>query len=197
MMNSDRIQTLMNEVYREWQEDANRGKRKWDILGGFSEAHKIAVVFGNFNIQVENGGIEQWIYNGYFHDDAEKLTEYLETAAAADERCKKILDTVNLIDRYAHETECDREGYFIEPGDEDGERGFIGDMIDCDAFDTWYYQHCGGDDWWKTVCGIIDKKTVPAADVSHTEKRSPLRQKSPIAQRQSKTGVRKPPSRGR
>ncbi|GHU91511.1 hypothetical protein FACS1894202_13070 [Clostridia bacterium] len=30
-------------------------------------------------------------------------------------------------------------------------------MINCDEFDTWYYKHCGGDDWWEAVGGIIDK----------------------------------------
>ena len=69
---SDKIQALMDEVYDAWRNDENNGKDKWEVLGGFSEAHKVAVTFGNFNYQVENGGIEQWIYNGYFHDDAEQ-----------------------------------------------------------------------------------------------------------------------------
>jgi hypothetical protein len=152
----DRVQALMDEVYNEWQKDENKNKGKWDVLEGFSEAHQIAVVFGNFNQQVENGGISQWIYNGYFHEDAEKLAGYLETGAQSDERFKKILGDIYQFDAYAHETDCDRYGYFHDRGDEDGEGGFIGDIIDCDAFDTWYYEHCG-DDWWKTVCGIIDK----------------------------------------
>ncbi len=97
----DRIQNLMDEVYNKWQENDNRKKGKWDILNGFSEAHQIAMMFGNFNNQVENGGIEQWISNQYFHEDAEKLTRYLETAARSDERCKKILDIVYQIDKYA------------------------------------------------------------------------------------------------
>lgn len=153
----DRIQALADEVYGEWRKEENKGRGKWDILGGFSEAHQIAVAFGNFNYQVENGGLEQWIYNGYFHDDAEKLAGYLEAGAESDERCRTILERIYKLDRCARETECDRHGGFRDPGDEDGESGFIGDMIDCDAFDTWYYGHCGKEDWWQTVCGIIDK----------------------------------------
>jgi hypothetical protein len=102
---TDRIQVLMDEVYNEWQKADNKGK--WEVLEGFSEAHKIAVAFGNFNYQVENGGIEQWIYNGYFHDDSEKFIEYLETGAQTDERCKAILDRVSQLEQYANETGSD------------------------------------------------------------------------------------------
>jgi len=84
-----KVQSLMNEVYNERQKDENKGKGKWDVLDNFSEAHQAAVVFGNFNYQVENGGLHQWIYNGYFHDDSEKLTQFLETGAALDGDAKR------------------------------------------------------------------------------------------------------------
>ncbi len=131
----DKIQTLMDEFYTEWQKEENKGKSKWDVLDGLSSAHQIAVVLGNFNYQVENGGISQWIYNGYFHDDADQLIEYLETGTKLDERCQTILDRIYTLSQYAQETDCDREGNFY---DEDGENSFIGDMINSDAFDTWY-----------------------------------------------------------
>ncbi len=129
----DRIQSLMDEVYGEWQKEGNQNKGKWDILDGFSEAHQIAVVFGNFNYQVENGGISQWIYNGYFHDDAEKFTEFLEAGAVSDERCQNILGALRKLGRYAAETDCGRDGYYHDT--DDGERGFIGDIIDYDFED--------------------------------------------------------------
>jgi hypothetical protein len=144
----------MDEFYTEWQKEENKDKGKWDVLDGFSSAHQIAVVFGNFNYQVGNGGIEQWIYNGYCHDDAEKLIEYLEVGAESDERCRAIRDRIYALNQYAQETECDRYGSLH---DEDGESGFIGDIIDCNAFDTWYYAKCGEDNWWQAVCEIIDK----------------------------------------
>ena len=151
---SDKIQDLMDEVYDKWQKRDN--KSKWEVLEGFSDAHKIAVTFGNFNYQVENGGIEQWIFNGYFHDDSEKFIEYLETGAETDSRCRNILDRIYRLDQYAQETGSDRDGYFHDP-DDGGEGGFIGDIINCNQFDTWYYENCGGDDWWELVSGIIDK----------------------------------------
>ena len=154
---ADKIQALMNEFYNEWNNEENKGKGKWDVLGEFSQAHQIAVAFGNFNYQVENGGLSQWICNGYFHDDAEKLTEFLEVGKELDERCGEILDKVYKLEQCARETDCDRGGYYHDSDDNDGEGGFIGDMIDCNAFDSWYYEHCGKEDWWGVVSRIIDK----------------------------------------
>ena len=176
----EELQTLMDEFYSEWQREENKGKDKWDVLKGFPEAHQMAVVFGNFNYQVENGGISQWIYNSYFHDDAEKFIEYLEAGADSDERFRTILDRVYKLDQYAEETDCDRYGNYYDPDNEDGEGGFIGDMINCDAFDTWYYDKCGNEDWWKTVRGVIEKVTgqalAPANQEEHTTPSySPLR----------------------
>ena len=173
-----KIQALMDETYSEWQKEENKGKGKWDILDNFSAAHQIAVTFGNFNYQVENGGLEQWIYNGYFHDDSENLIEYLEIGAEIDERCRTILDKVYKLDQYAQETDCDRYGSYHDP--DDGESGFIGEMINCDAFDKWYYESCGNDDWWGIVCGIIDKvqgqEPVPSAERTADDKPSVLEQ---------------------
>ena len=152
----EKIQALVDEFYTEWQKDDK--KDKWDVLEGFSEAHQIAVTFGNFNYQVENGGLSQWVYNGYFHDDAEKFIEYLEVGAELDERCRTILDRVYKIDQYAQEMDSDRYGNYHDPG-EDGESGFIGDLINCDAFDSWYYKNCDKDDWWEVVGGVIEKVT--------------------------------------
>jgi hypothetical protein len=166
----DKIQALVDEVYNEWQTGENKHKGKWDILNGFSAAHQIAVVFGNFNFQVENGGLDQWISNGYFRDDAEKLIEYLETSAELDNRCRTILDRIYKLDQYAQETECDQYGNYSGSSDEGGESGFIGDLINCDTFDTWYYEHCGKDDWWEVVSIIIDKaEAQESAPVHHDE----------------------------
>jgi hypothetical protein len=164
----------MDEFYSEWQKEENKGKGKWEILDEFSETHKIAVVFGNFNYQVENGGIEQWIYNGYFRDDSEKLIEHLEAGAEFDGRFQTILDTVYKLDQYARETNCDRYGNFRDPDDED--YGFIGDMINGSAFNAWYYKHCGNDNWWEAVSGIIDKTERRELATADREKPSVIKQ---------------------
>jgi hypothetical protein len=168
----EKLQALMDEFYSEWQKEENKGKDKWEILGNFSEEHQIAVVFGNFNYQVENGGLSQWIYNGYLHDDAETFTKYLALGAATDSRCQVILERVDILNQYASDTECNHDGSFI---DEEGESGFIGDMADCGKFDTWYYENCGKDDWWESVYSIANETQEhdlppPSVDAPITEK---------------------------
>lgn len=160
-----KIQALMKEVYDEWNKEGNKSKGKWEVLDEFSPAHQVAVVLGNFNYQVENGGLSQWVYNSYFRDDSEKLAEYLEIGAGLDERCKEILDKVYRLEKYARETDCDRYGSYLDP-DNDGEFSYISDMVNCDAFDDWYYENCGKDDWWETVAGIIEK--IDGRDLSLT-----------------------------
>jgi hypothetical protein len=81
-----------------------------------------------------------------------------------------MLDRVYKLDHYARETDCDRYGNFRDLDNEDGDSSFIGDMINCDAFDTWYYKHCGEDGWWEAVCGIIDKAEERESAVSDREK---------------------------
>lgn len=196
---SDKIQALMDEAYNEWRKEGNESKGKWEILNDFSEVHQVAVTFGNFNYQVENGGIEQWIYNGYFHDDAEKFIEFLEIGAETDDRCRYILDKVYQLDQYAHETDCDRHGNFYDT-DNDGDSSFIGEAINCDRFDTWYYEHCGQEDWWKTVCGIIDKlepQLIPSDQHEQSTADSPIDKESvleKIKQSKQETPQQKPKS---
>jgi len=83
-MNTENTKTqqLMNEVYGFWQLDENRRSEetrnfgdKNEILSLFSEAHEAAVRFGNFNYQVHNGGIAQWISNQYMKEDIDGLLD--------------------------------------------------------------------------------------------------------------------------
>ena len=72
-VNNRDIQHLMNQVYTSWQylglktTSANYGKHQ--VINLFTDLHRTAVVLGNFNYQVGNGGIRQWIDNGYCLDD--------------------------------------------------------------------------------------------------------------------------------
>jgi len=58
-------QTLMNEAYKKWE---NNDIRREEFLLLLSPVEKIAVVLGNFNYQVCNGGFSQWNYNDYSCD---------------------------------------------------------------------------------------------------------------------------------
>jgi len=80
-----KIQELMNEVYDAWNKQDNEirdqikktksyeeqrelRKKMWsqrDVLEQFSEKHRLAVMAGNLNYQVCNGGFLQWHDNEY------------------------------------------------------------------------------------------------------------------------------------
>jgi hypothetical protein len=56
-------QKLMSEAYKTWE-----GRNDWsysDFVNSLDHAHCVAVVIGNLNYQVENGGFSQWHGNGY------------------------------------------------------------------------------------------------------------------------------------
>lgn len=58
-------QRLMNEAYDRWNSPPLQGKSYQDFLMKLTPIHRDAVVLGNLNYQVENGGFSQWLGNGY------------------------------------------------------------------------------------------------------------------------------------
>jgi hypothetical protein len=61
-------QNLMEEAYKKW-DDNDEIKKYLDfldrVLKDLGEIHYQAVITGNLNYQVENGGFSQWDFNGY------------------------------------------------------------------------------------------------------------------------------------
>ncbi len=62
-------QSLMDSAY----ERQNGGVKKKDFVASLRGAEKAAVLLGNFNYQTENGGIAQWVSNGYVCDSDKLL----------------------------------------------------------------------------------------------------------------------------
>ena len=74
-------QLLMDEVHAFWNiTEENSLKSKNEILQHFSPAHSMAMRFGHFNYEIENGGIRQWIENGRMKDDIEELLTFTKMA---------------------------------------------------------------------------------------------------------------------
>lgn len=63
METKDLHQTLMNEAYDLWQKHKDWDKRKF--ITSLDYLPKLAVILGNLNYQVCNGGFSQWEFNGY------------------------------------------------------------------------------------------------------------------------------------
>ena len=65
---------LMEEAYALWQKPENSDWSQDDFVSNLpSQAHKDAVVLGNLNYQVGNGGFQQWFDNGYGNRDTSYL----------------------------------------------------------------------------------------------------------------------------
>lgn len=74
----DRHQRLMNQAYKRWQKGGDlENVPREDFYGKLEEPHRMAVVFGNLNYQVENGGFDQWFFNGYGEPAWPLLKEYV------------------------------------------------------------------------------------------------------------------------
>lgn len=63
-------QQLMDSAYDKWREqrDPETGKNEWSyaqFLHNLTVREREAVLLGNMNYQIENGGVSQWVDNGY------------------------------------------------------------------------------------------------------------------------------------
>lgn len=90
-------QALMDGPYDRWQANSKQvhadleagridrktaRKRSWDfgdmlVHGCNTEAERIACVLGKLNQQIENGGVIQWVDNGYAIGSIDYLEDYL------------------------------------------------------------------------------------------------------------------------
>lgn len=112
-------QELMNRAYQNYGQKAERvrmakastkvgnallgrsydnglGTQHSNFLEALSEAERIAVVFGNLNYQIGNGGINQWISNGYYADTYDYLQQYIQRYG---EKYPAINDLGNLFEK--------------------------------------------------------------------------------------------------
>ena len=87
-------QYVMNSVYDKWDNSVMDRK---DFIKQLSDYEKIAVMFGNFNYQVENGGLHQWYDNGYY-DDLVFLNSFLGMSNySRKNEFREILEYINHI----------------------------------------------------------------------------------------------------
>jgi hypothetical protein len=66
----------MNEAYAQWQQQEVPASYD-QFVESLDEPHQAAVLLGNLNYQVENGGFVQWYRNGY-SSQIERLSGYLD-----------------------------------------------------------------------------------------------------------------------
>lgn len=100
-------QDLMNEFYAYWQK--NNIPRK-EALEKFSDLHQAAVMLGNLNYQVGNGGFSQWDMNGY-SEDIEELLDICDYGIALNLEDFKTLKQLLVKFKEVPEPESDTETY--------------------------------------------------------------------------------------
>ncbi len=129
-------QFVMNKSYEKWEDGLSRD----EFLNKLTDYEKLAVMFGNFNYQVENGGLIQWDDNDYskdlnslyaFLDDCDynqkaKFMQvlddfsYVKTAIEEldrcndwyDEDCQTRLKSLNYYDKDYYAIQDDWKNYF-------------------------------------------------------------------------------------
>jgi len=145
---TDFHQKLMDEFYHFWQLEENCKLSQKVVLEKFgSELHRAAVILGNFNYQVENGGFEQWIFNGYyvFIDElidllmigSEQDIKYLDCVLGM---VQKIRDAIPDMNDLIHCLECDGIGYLINNNNGKIELSeYVARSVDSNTLDSEYY----------------------------------------------------------
>lgn len=71
--NDNLWQFIMTNAYYNWGKNTSREK----FLSDLTPYEKLAVIFGNFNYQVQNGGFSQWVFNNY-DSDIDGSEEFIE-----------------------------------------------------------------------------------------------------------------------
>ncbi|MBD3262048.1 MAG: DUF4375 domain-containing protein [Candidatus Altiarchaeales archaeon] len=115
--NLDYHQELMNAAYARWRE--RRGSYE-EFIGSLNGSKEVAVLVGNLNYQVGNGGFEQWHFNEY-SDCSEDLIRVLETMKEECPLAKKALSLVReALEIIEEEKEvCESDYYYYEDDEND------------------------------------------------------------------------------
>lgn len=97
---TDYTQELMDEVYGFWNSPEGEGLDKAElidtVLEKFGKKHVYALVAGNLNYQVCNGGFQQWVDNGYAFAQYNEVVDLLQTM-----NTKNSLAILEMIESFA------------------------------------------------------------------------------------------------
>lgn len=120
-------QFIMDNSYKLWDSEMSRA----DFLNTLSDYEKLAVQFGNFNYQVENGGLIQWLENRY-SDDFEDLYEFLRESDYIDKQ-----EFLNILDYFLYvKAEIDN----LDTYDDWYDKDYYSRIKTLEDFDSKYYE---------------------------------------------------------
>lgn len=106
-------QYLMDKAHDLWEKHRDWTYR--DFVSHLSPLRKDAVLIGNFNYQIENGGFLQWDWNGYSEYSGDIFRILDEFSAYSPEAAKLANEVSSLINKFLHlkdEYSCRGEFYW-------------------------------------------------------------------------------------
>jgi hypothetical protein len=180
----DVFQQTMDRAYAHYGQKAGRKKVSRAMHGreqlsghqSFLEAlslpEQLAVVFGNLNYQVENGGFQQWHGNRYYSDTIDYLREFIAKYGEHYPSFRKVED---LLDRF--EAIPERVGDGDEDLDNILDGGFIeviGELIGNDDWEE-LESHLGGTEYDRryvdrsTADTLSDMLSIEVEEATETE----------------------------
>lgn len=137
---TDRFQGILNKAYGRWQKGGEHENKDMSaFVGSLEEPERMATVLGKFNQQVTNGGIHQWIENGYAEAQWPHLPEYAKQFAHT-ANGRKFFRTIKMISDMLEDSGADS---FEELTDDKSEK--VRDAIMTKEWDT-VYELLGGTD---------------------------------------------------
>jgi hypothetical protein len=152
-MDYPKWQDLMNQFYDMWKSSEWQGKPQRELLEEVDQKVRDAVVLGNWNYQVENGGVRQWADNGYVLSidylmealtrintpNTKKILEFLKTLEGKVDYDSKDrgFGGSYWIEEYEEDLEtcsdCGGSGYYDEEYDEDEDEYIEVECSECNG----------------------------------------------------------------
>lgn len=141
-LETSKWQTLMNTAYAKWKEDDNTKSYDY-FLGLCSGPERQAVLLGNMNYQIGNGGITQWVFNGYAvcYPEILKILKRMDTPRALEWMGQLKPFVLRFVDSEKENRGCC--GSYLLDGveDEEDEEGYRSEyQILADKLDEFYYR---------------------------------------------------------
>lgn len=100
-------QFIMDESYKKWEDELDRD----EFLNKLTDYEKIAMMFGNFNYQVENNGLIHWDDNDY-SKDLGFLYDFLDNCDYAQkDKFMQVLDDFSYVKTAIEELDCNNDWY--------------------------------------------------------------------------------------
>lgn len=134
------FQGLVTAAYKRWSDVGDlRGKKYWEFLMSLEAKQNQAVLLGNLNYQIGNGGFRQWVDNGYGTEIDNVLAVLGEVGTANAHKVIGMLESLRPFLREGAEnrgcfstywiqeeteeecSECNGSGYIQNEEDEDEE----------------------------------------------------------------------------